>query len=128
LIIYEIYFCRVDWEELEENITKGITPHFVEYYKDVYEIAFGLRDHTGDGSGGKVKANDKDQKKKNDNTKEKKQVPDEKKDEKPKRQKKNSPKPVRKQKNEIELPPQPHKNPDANQIIVNNTKNPVSDN
>ncbi len=114
---------------MEENITKGITPHFVNYYKDVYDIAFGSRDLAGDGSGGKLKASDKVPKKKSENTKEKKEPPAEKKEDKPKRQKKNSPKPVRKQKNEIELPPQPqHKNPDANQIIVNNTKNTVSDN
>jgi Lon-like ATP-dependent protease len=121
---------KVDWEELEDNITRGITPHFVEYYKDVYEIAFGQKDLAGDGSGGKAKdVKEKEQKKKNDNSKEKKEPVVEKKEEKPKKPKKNSPKPIRKQKNEIELPPQPqHKNPDANQIIVNNTNNPASDN
>lgn len=72
---------------------------------------------------------EKEPKKKTANAKEKKQPVVEKKEEKPKKQKKNSPKPIRKQKNEIELPPQPQqKKPDANQIIVNNTNNPVSDN
>jgi Lon-like ATP-dependent protease len=30
-----------DWEELPKHITKGLRVHFVDYYRDVYELAFG---------------------------------------------------------------------------------------
>lgn len=31
---------KKDWDELDEEIKRGINVHFVDYYKDVYDIAF----------------------------------------------------------------------------------------
>lgn len=30
---------RPDYEELSDNVKQGVTPHFVEQYRDVYEVA-----------------------------------------------------------------------------------------
>lgn len=40
-----------DWEELDASIKDGFDVHFVEWYDDVYELAFATR-----GAGGKAKA------------------------------------------------------------------------
>jgi Lon-like ATP-dependent protease len=38
-----------DWEELGEEVRAGLEPHFVEEYKEIYELAFSVEE-----SGGKV--------------------------------------------------------------------------
>ena len=32
---------RPDYQELSDNVKHGVTPHFVEHYRDVYEVALG---------------------------------------------------------------------------------------
>jgi ATP-dependent Lon protease len=31
---------RRDWDELGEDVKQGLTPHFIEHYDDLYDLAF----------------------------------------------------------------------------------------